>query len=48
MVEHKKTAKKTALLSMLSNTGLAIAKGFTGILGHSDALIADAVPRLKA
>jgi len=43
MVEHKKTAKKTALLSMLSNTGLAIAKGFTGILGHSDALIADAI-----
>lgn len=40
---HKSTAKKTAILSIISNTGLAIAKGITGILGHSDALIADAI-----
>ena len=40
---HKSTAKKTAFLSIISNTGLAIAKGITGIIGHSDALIADAI-----
>ncbi len=43
MERHKKTAKKTAILSILSNTGLAIIKGISGILGHSDALIADAI-----
>ncbi len=43
MERHKKTAKKTALLSILSNTGLAIIKGISGIIGHSEALIADAI-----
>ena len=43
MERHKKTAKKTAILSILSNTGLAIVKGISGIIGHSDALIADAI-----
>jgi cation diffusion facilitator family transporter len=41
--EHHLTAKKTAIISIFSNCGLAIAKGFTGIIGHSDALIADAI-----
>jgi cation diffusion facilitator family transporter len=41
--DHKKTAKSTAIISIISNAGLAIAKGVTGILGHSDALIADAI-----
>jgi cation diffusion facilitator family transporter len=40
---HKSTAKKTAFISIISNTVLATAKGLTGILGHSDALIADAI-----
>ncbi len=39
----KKSAQKTAFLSLISNAGLAVAKGFTGVLGHSDALIADAI-----
>jgi len=43
MQNHKKTAQKTALLSVFSNTGLAIVKGFTGVFGHSDALLADAI-----
>lgn len=41
--DHKKTAKSTAIISIISNAGLATAKGVTGILGHSDALIADAI-----
>jgi cation diffusion facilitator family transporter len=36
-------AKRTALLSVITNTILAAAKGFAGIVGHSDALIADAI-----
>ena len=43
MSGHKKTAKSTAIISLISNAGLAIAKFVTGILGHSDALIADAI-----
>jgi cation diffusion facilitator family transporter len=43
MEEHKKTAKSTALVSIASNVGLAFIKGFTGFIGHSDALIADAI-----
>lgn len=43
MKEHKKTAKSTALLSIFSNTGMSIIKGISGIFGHSDALIADAI-----
>lgn len=43
MKEKHHTAKKTAIISIFSNCGLAIAKGFTGIIGHSDALIADAI-----
>ena len=39
----KKSAQKTAFLSLISNAGLAVAKGFTGVLGHSDAMIADAI-----
>ena len=40
---NKTKAKKTALFSLLSNFILALTKGLTGILGHSDALIADAI-----
>ena len=36
-------AQKTALLSIFTNTILAGVKGFAGIFGHSDALIADAI-----
>lgn len=43
MKTHKQTATQTALLSMFSNAGLAITKGITGFLGHSDAMIADAI-----
>jgi cation diffusion facilitator family transporter len=43
MSSHEKTAKSTAIISIISNAGLAIAKGFTGFFGHSDALIADAI-----
>jgi cation diffusion facilitator family transporter len=43
MEKLRKTAKATAVISVFSNVGLAIVKGFTGVLGHSDALIADAI-----
>jgi cation diffusion facilitator family transporter len=43
MKTHKETATRTALLSMFSNAGLAITKGITGVFGHSDAMIADAI-----
>ena len=43
MSGHVKIAKSTAIISLISNAGLAIAKFVTGILGHSDALIADAI-----
>jgi cation diffusion facilitator family transporter len=43
MESNKKTAQKTAFLSLISNAGLAIAKGVTGVFGHSDAMIADAI-----
>ncbi len=36
-------AKKTALVSLLTNILMASVKGAAGILGHSDALIADAI-----
>lgn len=36
-------AKKTALYSLLTNLTLSLGKGIAGILGHSDALIADAI-----
>jgi cation diffusion facilitator family transporter len=36
-------AKRTAFLSLVTNTVLAIVKGLGGIFGHSDALIADAI-----
>jgi len=38
-----KQVQRTALLSVLTNTILAVTKGFAGIAGHSDALIADAI-----
>jgi cation diffusion facilitator family transporter len=43
MKKHKNIAKKAALLSLFSNTGLAAVKGIAGFIGHSDALIADAI-----
>jgi divalent metal cation (Fe/Co/Zn/Cd) transporter len=43
MDSNKKTAQKTAFLSLISNAGLAITKGITGVFGHSDAMIADAI-----
>ncbi len=36
-------AKRAAALSLITNFLLAIAKGLGGVLGHSDALIADAI-----
>lgn len=36
-------AKKTALLSLVTNVFLSLGKGVAGVLGHSDALIADAI-----
>ena len=38
-----KQAKRTALFSVVTNALLAIVKGTAGIIGHSDALIADAI-----
>lgn len=43
MNSNKKSAQKTAFISLISNAGLAVAKGVTGVLGHSDAMIADAI-----
>jgi cation diffusion facilitator family transporter len=40
---RKKTAEKTALFSIVGNLLLAIIKGLAGVLGHSYALIADAI-----
>ena len=42
MPNHQ-TAIKTAYFSILGNTALAIIKGLAGILGHSYALVADAI-----
>jgi len=42
-MSHQKTAQKTIYFSILSNIGLAAIKWTTGILGHSYALIADAI-----
>jgi cation diffusion facilitator family transporter len=36
-------AQKTAILSIITNTVLAFVKGLAGVIGHSDALIADAI-----
>ncbi|MFM8595729.1 MAG: cation transporter [Flavobacteriales bacterium] len=36
-------AKRAALLSLITNFILAIVKGLGGLIGHSDALIADAI-----
>lgn len=38
-----KQAKRTALFSVVTNALLAVVKGTAGIIGHSDALIADAI-----
>lgn len=38
-----KQAKRTALLSVVTNALLAVVKGAAGIIGHSDALVADAI-----
>ncbi len=43
MKSNKYEAKLTALYSFFSNLLLAIGKGIAGFLGHSDALIADAI-----
>ncbi len=40
---HKKTAIKSAILSIIGNVVLAIVKGVGGFFGHSDALLADAI-----
>lgn len=39
----KKTAFKTIIISIVSSFILALIKGISGFLGHSDALIADAI-----
>jgi cation diffusion facilitator family transporter len=41
--EIKKTATKTAILSIITNSVMAGVKGTAGVFGHSDALIADAI-----
>jgi divalent metal cation (Fe/Co/Zn/Cd) transporter len=38
-----KQAKRTAVFSVVTNALLASVKGTAGIIGHSDALIADAI-----
>lgn len=43
MNEQNREAIKTTYLSILGNAILALAKGITGIFGHSYALIADAI-----
>jgi cation diffusion facilitator family transporter len=47
MSMHRKTAIRTALLSLVGNGFLAVAKALTGILGNSAALIADAIESLN-
>ncbi len=42
-MSHQKTAQKTIYFSILSTVGLATVKWIAGILGHSYALIADAI-----
>ncbi len=44
--KHVAEAKKTALTSLLANTGFAISKGIAGVLGNSFALTADAIESL--
>lgn len=39
----RKQAKRTALFSIVTNALLATAKGAAGLIGHSDALLADAI-----
>ncbi|MEY4803549.1 MAG: hypothetical protein RL331_62 [Bacteroidota bacterium] len=43
MKDKLKQAKRTALFSVVTNALLAVVKGTAGIIGHSDALIADAI-----
>jgi len=43
MVKAKKIAYRTILLSIISSVLLALLKGYSGFVGHSDALIADAI-----
>jgi cation diffusion facilitator family transporter len=42
-MQHRKKAIRTTLISLVANALLAIAKGITGVLGNSYALIADAI-----
>lgn len=43
MIEKQKKAIRAALFSIAGNTFLALAKGITGIVGNSTALMADAI-----
>ncbi len=43
MQENRQKAIKTTYLSIIGNALLALAKGFTGIVGNSYALVADAI-----
>jgi cation diffusion facilitator family transporter len=43
MVKAKKTAYKTITWSIISSIVLSLLKGYVGVEGHSDALIADAI-----
>ena len=43
MVKAKKTAYKTITWSIISSIVLSLLKGYAGVEGHSDALIADAI-----
>ncbi len=47
MGTQRRRAINTAMLSMVGNGILAVAKGITGVLGNSHALIADAVESLN-
>ena len=42
-MNNEKTAIRTAYFSIITNTGLALVKGFAGFFGNSYALIADAI-----
>ncbi len=43
MESRNKLALRTALLSAITNAVMAVGKGIAGVLGHSDALLADAI-----
>jgi cation diffusion facilitator family transporter len=43
MMTSKSKAYRTILISIISSLMLSVVKAFSGVVGHSDALIADAI-----